>query len=292
MIIRGNDRILFIKRGDIFQPVGCLTSNGMSEETETLPTTTRNSQGWRTSVATLQAYNIAFEGLQVPTSFRGDSDVAFSTRFEITITDNEELAAIRFRIESDPDWFILVQKVFTSEEIINPAGQVEKGADATETAANFVANLQTYNPNPIITYSSVGNKVVLTFNSSNEFVLTNFQAGAFSIIEPVPIVATAELITEVIPNPSPLISYDRLKIIKRSRELITWRIMSASPFPSYIEEGEGYIIELSENSPVNEDATFSGSIQGWGVPRIIQQFPVLSTDGEIIEDGNDNLITP
>jgi hypothetical protein len=228
----------------------------------------------------------------VPTSFRGDSDVAFSTRFEITITDNEELATIRFRIESDPDWFIFVQKLFVDGTPSNPAGEVEKGADATETAANFVANLQTYNPNPIITYSSVGNKVVLTFNSSNEFVLTNFQAGAVSIIEPVPIVATAELITEVIPNPSPLISYDRLKIIKRSRELITWRIMSASPFPSYIEEGEGYIIELSENSPVNEDATFSGSIQGWGVPRIIQQFPVLSTDGEIIEDGNENLITP
>jgi hypothetical protein len=264
----------------------------MSEDTQTLQTTTRNSQGWTTFIPTIQGFSINFEGLQVPTSFRGDSDVAFSTRFEITITNNTELAAIRFRIESDPDWFIFVQKVFVEGSPTNPAGEVEKGADATETAENFVLNLQTYNPNPIITYSSEANKIILTFNSSNEFNLINFQAAAISIIEPEPIVATGDLITEVIPNPSPLISYDRLKIIKRSRELLTWRIMSASPFPNYIEEGEGVIIDLSEVSPVNEDASFSGTIQGWGVPRIIQQFPVLSTDGEIIEDGNENLITP
>jgi hypothetical protein len=48
---------------------------------------------------------------------------------------------------------------------------------------------------------------------------------------------------------------------------------------------------ISETSPVNEDATYSGTITGWGVPRVIKNDIALGSNGDFIEtDGN--LIEP
>ena len=62
--ISGTLRILYIKPGDDWLPVGCLTSNSFSESSEMLGTTTRDNQdGWRSSVPTNQSYAIPFEGV-------------------------------------------------------------------------------------------------------------------------------------------------------------------------------------------------------------------------------------
>ena len=63
-IINGTTRLISIYFNDIYYPVGCLTSNSFSEESEMLETTTRqNTGGWRSSVPTKQSYSISFSGL-------------------------------------------------------------------------------------------------------------------------------------------------------------------------------------------------------------------------------------
>jgi hypothetical protein len=291
MIINGNDRMLWIKRGEIFQPVGCLTSNGMDEDTEMLPTTTRNNQGWRTSIPQLQGYTINFEGLQLPTLFRAESDNATETQLRLTI-ENTSNFLITIRVESVGGWFIFIQKIITPSSTIvatNPSLFVLKGANTTETATNIATNLQTYNNTSAINYSSNANVVIFDFTVARDYEVTTFLVEA-NEGAPQPI-ATYVLNTTTIPNPSPLLSYDRMRLLKRLREKITWRIMSAAPIPQYIDEGEGYITAISETSPVNEDATYSGTITGWGVPRVIKNDIALGSNGDFIEtDGN--LIEP
>lgn len=65
MFYRGDIRVLYIRIDGEFMPVGCLTSNPMTEDVEMLPTNTRNNEGWRTSLPTTQGYSISFEGIQV-----------------------------------------------------------------------------------------------------------------------------------------------------------------------------------------------------------------------------------
>ena len=60
----GAYKVLYIKVGEVYFPIGCLTSNSFSEEVAMLGTTTRdNSDGWKTSIPTLQSYNISFDGI-------------------------------------------------------------------------------------------------------------------------------------------------------------------------------------------------------------------------------------
>lgn len=61
----GDTRIIYIKRQGIFYPVGCLTENSFEETSEVLETTTRDNNGWKTSVPTMQSYTIPFAGLVV-----------------------------------------------------------------------------------------------------------------------------------------------------------------------------------------------------------------------------------
>lgn len=60
----GVSKIIFIYINGDYVPIGCLTSNSFSETSETLETTTRqNTEGWRTSIPTMQSYSISFSGL-------------------------------------------------------------------------------------------------------------------------------------------------------------------------------------------------------------------------------------
>tara|TARA_R110000823_G_scaffold214433_1_gene344282 strand:- start:44 stop:505 length:462 start_codon:yes stop_codon:yes gene_type:complete len=73
-MINGAYSILYIKWNDNFLPIGMLTSDSFNEEIETLDTTTRDNNGWKTSVPTKQNYNISFDGLIQNTNFdSGDS---------------------------------------------------------------------------------------------------------------------------------------------------------------------------------------------------------------------------
>ena len=69
--INGEDRILFIKIGANYLPIGCLTGNTFDETTEFLDTTTRDNKGWATSVPLTQSYTISGSGLQVNSTMVG-----------------------------------------------------------------------------------------------------------------------------------------------------------------------------------------------------------------------------
>ena len=150
----GNDRILYIKQLGNWLPIGCLTSNSLSENAEMLPTTTRDNDGWSTSRPTMQNYSISFEGLQINTTIAG---------------------------------------------------------------------------------------------------------GTFTVA-----------------------SYDKLKLLKRSKTLLDWKIQGAT-FPT-VDYGKCYINELSEASAVDDFLTFSGSMVGYGLPR-------TKTVGEfVLNDGDPDVI--
>ena len=64
-MINGGDQILYIRTSTLqaFEPVGCLSSNSLSEESETINTTTRDNKGWMTIIPQRQRYNVSFNGL-------------------------------------------------------------------------------------------------------------------------------------------------------------------------------------------------------------------------------------
>ena len=292
MIVNGNERVLFIKRGDNFQPVGCLTSNGMDEDTEMLPTTTRNSEGWRTSIPQIQGFTINFEGLQVPTIFQPNNDVIYFSTMLITILNNSYNYSLRFRIVRSDGWFLYIQKGITNDSAVvaaNPAGNVLRGATIAETVENIVDNLTTYNATAQVTFNNDDDKINVVLTESGAYDVTQF---LILVSEDAPTIATYILDTVEVENPNQLVSYDRLRQIKRNREKITWRIFSPEVGTQFIDEGEGYIANISESSPVNNDASFSGSIIGWGVPRVLLLNVAIGTNGEFITDGEDNIISP
>lgn len=156
------DRLVYIKWDEEYLPIGCLTSDSFDESIEMLGTTTRDNEGWKTSVPTVQSYNISFDGL-----------------------------------------------------IIN----------------------------------------------------TNFNGGDFTKI-----------------------SHDRLRILKRSRTLIDWKI--ADELNTFVDTGKGYITSLSDASTVDEFVSFNASIEGYGKPNSTSDISFELEDGNsnIIEDGNSNNI--
>ena len=65
-LVDGSNRILYIKYGENFLPIGCLTDNSFSEEVSLISTTTRdNINGWESSLPTSQRYGIAFSGYEL-----------------------------------------------------------------------------------------------------------------------------------------------------------------------------------------------------------------------------------
>jgi len=60
----GTFKLLYIFVTDTYFPIGCLTSNSFSEQSDMLETTTRqNSEGWKSSIPTNQSFSISFNGI-------------------------------------------------------------------------------------------------------------------------------------------------------------------------------------------------------------------------------------
>ena len=60
----GNDRVLYLYNTDDFYPIGCLTGNSFSENTDLLDATMRSDTGgWMQSVPSHQSYSISFSGV-------------------------------------------------------------------------------------------------------------------------------------------------------------------------------------------------------------------------------------
>lgn len=86
-------------------------------------------------------------------------------------------------------------------------------------------------------------------------------------------------------------SYDRLKELKRDRQLLEWKIQGDT-FP-IVDYGKAYLNEISEVAPVGELITFSGTLNGFGQPLMAAISLVLLNNGDpsvIVQDGNTNLI--
>jgi len=87
-----------------------------------------------------------------------------------------------------------------------------------------------------------------------------------------------------------VVSYDKLKQLKRDKILLDWKIQG-SIFP-VVDYGKAYINDLSEASNVGEYLTFSGSMVGYGIPltRTLGEFVLNDGDPEVIlvttEDAN------
>lgn len=82
-----------------------------------------------------------------------------------------------------------------------------------------------------------------------------------------------------------LASYDRLKLIKRKKTLIEWKL-EGYYFP-IVDFGKGYITELSSIENVDEFMTFNGSIVGYGEPKVQSLGGIVLNTG----DPKDLLIT-
>ena len=87
------------------------------------------------------------------------------------------------------------------------------------------------------------------------------------------------------------VSYDRLRVLKRSRTLIEWKTQDENL--TFVDSGFGYITNLSDSANMDEFITFNATIQGQGMPNSIslQVFELLDGNGNLIQDGNENIIT-
>ena len=86
-----------------------------------------------------------------------------------------------------------------------------------------------------------------------------------------------QVVTSVSGGNFSVVSYDKLKQLKRSRTLLEWKIEGDFPIVDY---GKCYISELSEATPVDEFLSFSGSLIGFGIP-------LTTTKGsEVLNSGN------
>lgn len=95
-MIAGDFRILYIKIGDDYIPIGCLTSNGFSETLEMLSTSTRENGGWRSSRPSFQGFSCDFEGIQ---ERNNDSNLLLSYNDLKEIKRSKAL--IDFRLETN-----------------------------------------------------------------------------------------------------------------------------------------------------------------------------------------------
>ncbi len=81
-----------------------------------------------------------------------------------------------------------------------------------------------------------------------------------------------------------IISYDKLKQLKRSGTLLEWKIEGSFPVVDY---GKCYIQELSEANAIDEFLTFSGSLVGYGIPKITTKGTDVLNSG----DPNELIVT-
>lgn len=73
-------------------------------------------------------------------------------------------------------------------------------------------------------------------------------------------------------------SYDKLKLLKRLKTLLDWKI-EGSTFPA-VDYGKCYITEISESSSVDDFLTFTGSMTGYGIPKTRSKGTFVLNDGD------------
>lgn len=88
---------------------------------------------------------------------------------------------------------------------------------------------------------------------------------------------------------SGIVSYNKLRQMKRNRELIEWKRETFGGW--YIDEGKAHITDISDSNTVGEDITFSLSLIGFGEPLTDSaRVDVLGEDEETLIAVNNDLI--
>ena len=88
---------------------------------------------------------------------------------------------------------------------------------------------------------------------------------------------------------SGIVSYNKLRQMKRNRELIEWKRETFGGW--YIDQGKAYITEISDSNAVGEEITFSMSLSGFGMPTTdTARVDVLGEDEETLIAVNNDLI--
>lgn len=88
-----------------------------------------------------------------------------------------------------------------------------------------------------------------------------------------------------------VLSYDKLKQLKRDKVLLDWKIQG-SKYP-IVDYGKFYISNLSDTEPSGEYMTFSGSATGFGKPFMASLGTTVLNNGDpniIINNGDENII--
>lgn len=109
-----------------------------------------------------------------------------------------------------------------------------------------------------------------------------------------------QIVTAVQNGDNTKLSYDRLKEIKRSRQVIKWKLQGAN-FP-IVDYGSCNIMSISESAVVNELLTFTGELEGFGIPlmaslELVNEFlgfpeniPRGTVDNNLIYEGNNTVM--
>ena len=88
---------------------------------------------------------------------------------------------------------------------------------------------------------------------------------------------------------SGIVSYNKLRQMKRNRELIEWKRETFGGW--YIDQGKAYITDISDSNAVGEEITFSMSLSGFGEPLTDSaRVDVLGEDENTLIGVDNNLI--
>jgi len=109
--IKGEESLFYIKYLDKWYPVGCLTSSPISEESEMIDTTTRDSGGWKTSFPTLQSYSIELSGMVVKDDKDAGNEILSYRKLR---TFKRERTLIEWKLESESGYSIDTGKAYIS----------------------------------------------------------------------------------------------------------------------------------------------------------------------------------
>lgn len=89
---------------------------------------------------------------------------------------------------------------------------------------------------------------------------------------------------------SNVLSYNKIRKMKRERTLIEWKRETLGGW--YIDSGKAHIVDISDANAVGEDITFSLQLSGFGKPlESTARVSVLGYNSNtLVSDNNNNLI--
>jgi len=122
--------LLYLDIGEGFKPVACLTENGFSESIEMLNTTTRDNGGWKTSVPTMQSYNLSFSGIAINTIYSGDTtkysyDILKLIKRNKSLIDWKIANLINGDVDYGKGYLINLDVTYAIDQFISFNGQID-----------------------------------------------------------------------------------------------------------------------------------------------------------------------